>query len=60
MNRIMAWFNARRKAVVALVGLGVQLAILHWGTGNQWVTLAIAALTLVGLYVAPNTGDGTR
>lgn len=43
-----------RKAVVFAVGVAVTVAVYFAGTDNEWVSLAILALTGAGLYETPN------
>ena len=55
MGTVRAWTAAHRKLIVAVVGAALALAIERWGTGNEWVTLAVLAATTLGVYQAPNT-----
>ena len=43
-----------RKFVLTIVGVGVGVGTYYLGTTDQWVTLAIAALTSLGVYEVPN------
>lgn len=46
--------GAYRKTVLAVVGVAVGVLVYYVGTEDQWVTLAIAALTAAGVFEAPN------
>lgn len=46
--------GAYRKTVVTVVGIAVAVAVHLAGADDEWVSLAIAALTAAGVYETPN------
>lgn len=54
MKAVQDWIAVHRKLIVAIVGAGITLATLAWGTENVWVSFAILAATSLGVYEAPN------
>ena len=55
-----AFLSDARKAVVALVGAGAALLTegLVTGTAAKWLTAGVAAATVLGVYVVPNSKQG--
>lgn len=63
MNKIVAWFAHRQKAVAAWVGanlvwcqtIAAQQGGFHNVSAVEWVALAVANATALGVYTATNT-----
>lgn len=47
------------KFITAAVGLALQFALWKYGGGNQWVTLAVAVASALGVYAVPNADKPT-
>jgi hypothetical protein len=54
MNGFNKWVGQRRKALMAILGIGLTYAAQHWGATNPDVVIAIAALGVIGVHMVPN------
>lgn len=52
---LLSKLGAYRKTVTAFAGAGLTVAVAEYGSSNHWVSIALAAATVLGVYVAPNT-----
>ena len=49
----MDWFNKYRKFWVALLGAVINVVVQQF-PDQQWVQIAVAVLTAIGVYQVPN------
>ena len=54
MDTVIAWLNARRKAITALVTGLVGWAIAYNIADEQWIQLVVVVAVGLGVYAVPN------
>ena len=51
---MVAWVNARRKAITVAVGVIVTIAGRELGEGSKWYQYIVLVVTALGVYAVAN------